>query len=176
MAEKHNKSQSKFWRTRWKNSCTKPLIDSIFSALPPSWFSDGRGRMSLRFGRSGVSLPSDQLFFLSHCSSLSLVSTNKGFAVVALWADLIWSISFNFLVKLIVGLWYFVGLPWVCWWVFQPVWVCDFLWVCCGLWFFWVVGLVLGVDLPVGMEDVGSLWWRMWGGLWWLGVEGGLLI
>jgi hypothetical protein len=60
--------------------------------------------------------------------------------------------------------------------VFQPVWVCDFLWVYRGLCLFWVVGLVLGVDLPVGMEDVGSLWWRMWGGLWWPGVEGGLLI
>ena len=32
-----------------------------------------------------------------------------------------------------------------------------------GGWLFWVVGLVLQVDLLVGMEDVGSLWWRMWG-------------
>ena len=48
------------------------------------------------------------------------------------------------------------------------MWVCDFLWFCCGLWLFWVVGLVLGVDFPVRMEDVGSLWWP--------GVEGGLLI
>ena len=141
---------------------------SIFSALPPSRFSNGRGGVSLRFGRSGVPLPSDQLFFLSHYSGPSLVTTSKGFAVMARRADHIRSISFNFLVELIVGLWYFVGLPWVCWWVFQPVWVCDFLWVCCGLWLFWVVGLVLRVDLLVGMEDVGILWWP--------GVEGGLLI
>jgi hypothetical protein len=48
-----------------------------------------------------------------------------------------------------------VGLPWIV----------DVL----GAgWLFWVVGLVLRVDLLVGMEDVGSLWWP--------GMEGGLLI
>uniref|UniRef100_A0A2N9FQV7 Rubisco LSMT substrate-binding domain-containing protein n=1 Tax=Fagus sylvatica TaxID=28930 RepID=A0A2N9FQV7_FAGSY len=36
--------------------------------------------MSSGFGRSGVPLPSDQLFFLSHCSGLSLITTSKGFA------------------------------------------------------------------------------------------------
>jgi hypothetical protein len=34
-----------------------------------------------------------------------------------------------------------------------------------GGWLFWVMGLLLGVDLLVGMEDVGGLWWP--------GVEGG---
>ena len=41
-----------------------------------------------------------------------------------------------------------MGLPWI-------------VVVLGGGWLFWVVGLVLRVDLLVGMEDVGSLWWRM---------------
>ena len=28
-----------------------------------------------------------------------------------------------------------------------------------GGWLFWVMILLLGVDLPVGMENVGGLWW-----------------
>jgi hypothetical protein len=43
-----------------------------------------------------------------------------------------------------------VGFPWI-------------VVVLGGGWLFSVVGLVLQVDLPMGMEDVGSLWWRMWG-------------
>jgi hypothetical protein len=41
-----------------------------------------------------------------------------------------------------------VGLPWI-------------VVVLGGGWLFWVVGLVLWVNLPVGMEVMGSLWWRM---------------
>ncbi len=37
-----------------------------------------------------------------------------------------------------------------------------------GGWLFWVMGLLLGVDLLVGMEDVVE----DVGGLWWSGVEG----
>jgi hypothetical protein len=90
LAEKRNKNEKILVESLFNfpfHEGKPKLIDSIFSALPPSWFSDGCGGVSSGFGRSGVALPSDQLFFLSHCSGLSLITTSNGFAVVVWWAD-----------------------------------------------------------------------------------------